>query len=76
MKMLLLPKAPLDLHVAANLSENWRILNEFSQADFEFSHETSLVTTPYSRWHFSLHYIYQTTDNHSLCTAAINKEEA
>ena len=42
MKMLLLPKAPLDLHVAANLSENWRILNNFSQADFKFSHDTVL----------------------------------
>ena len=44
MKMLLLPKAPLDLHVAANLSENWRILNNFSQADFKFSHEPSLAS--------------------------------
>jgi hypothetical protein len=46
MKMLLLPKAPLDLHVAANISENWRILNKFSQADFKFSHEPSLATKP------------------------------
>ena len=44
--MLLLPKAPLDLHVAANLSENWRILNNFSQADFKFSHEPSLAACP------------------------------